>query len=103
VSNQEAPKRQALAVLNRLQQRLDAEALDQLREEVARLAEINERLTVELREVREECYRAMEDANTWWELAGAMQQELAHLGSAAKPALSQDGTIALANSTRTVQ
>lgn len=92
-----------MSALKALLHRLDSEALNQLREEVARLAEINERLTAELGEAREECYRAMEDANTWWELAGAMQQELAQLGSTTKPALSQDGCIALASTARTMQ
>lgn len=84
-----------MSTLVSLQRRLDREALDQLREEVARLAAVNERLTEELGEMSSALYHAMKDADTWWELAQSMQQELAQSGSAARPAISQNGELFL--------
>lgn len=69
----------------RLQRRLDAEALDQLRAEAARLAAEND-------ELRTQLYWADESAESWRRDATEMHLQLCEL-QCAKPGITVDGAL----------
>lgn len=82
----------AEAILSDLQNRLDREAIDQLRAEVARLAAENERLEADLEQARAQLATAEDWAESWRNDALDFQLQLCE-AAGGKPGITQSGQL----------